>query len=81
MFIIYVIDSSTKNKMYKQGFIFLQNQKYRRLEIEKKFFSYFISEIAYCILHLQKMHFFQKMLSFSSEHSFKAVFIFNFFRS
>ena len=35
MFIIYVIDLSTENKM-NGGSYFYENQKYRPLEIEKK---------------------------------------------
>ena len=39
MFIIYVIDFSTKKKKCKDGGSnFLKNQKYRLLEIEKKIF-------------------------------------------
>ena len=41
--IIYVIDLSTKNKMKRRGFIFLQKSKYRQFEIENKFFFSVIS--------------------------------------
>ena len=54
MFIIKVIDLSTKDKKYK-------HQKYRPLEIEKKvFFSYFISEIP----HFSYKCFFRKCSMF-----------------
>ena len=38
MFIICVIDLSTENKIKGGGSYFYKNQKYRRLEIEKKIF-------------------------------------------
>ena len=65
MFIIYVIDLSTENKM-NGGSYFYENQKYRPLEIEKKkfCFSYFISEIA-------NFSYFPENAQFSSEYCFK----------
>ena len=47
MFIIYVIDLSTKNKMERRGSYFYKNQKHRWFEKEKQneFFKYLISEI------------------------------------
>ena len=46
MFIIYVIDLSTKDKNVKRGFIFLQKLKMQTIGNRKKiFFSYFISEV------------------------------------
>ena len=46
MFIIYVVDLSTKNKMWRRGLKFLQKLKMQMVVKRKKnVFSYFISEI------------------------------------
>ena len=46
MFVIYVTDLSTKNKMLRRGFISLQKPKIQAVGKRKKIiFSYFISEI------------------------------------
>ena len=50
MFIIYVIDSSTKNKMYKQGFIFLQKSKIQTVGNRRKVFQLF--HFRNCILDI-----------------------------
>ena len=68
MFIIYVIDLSTKNKMQTQGFIFLQKSKINTVGNRKKNFFH--------LIYFRKFQFFisafvQKMLNVSSEHSFK----------
>ena len=65
MFIIYVIDLSTKNKMLKTGFhIFTKIKNTDRLKLKKNTcFSYFISENPV-------FFFFQKMFNISWEHSF-----------
>ena len=60
MFIIYVIDLSTKNKMWRRGSYFYKNQEYRRLEKKYMFFSYFILEIP----NFSYIFFFRKFLMF-----------------
>ena len=67
MFIIYVIDLSTKNKMQRRGFIFLQKSKIKTFGNRKKKFQ---------LIHFRKsllfiFVFLQKMLNVLSEHSFK----------
>ena len=48
MFIIYVIDLSTKIKCKDGRSHFYKNQKYKPLKVENFFLSYFISEIPNC---------------------------------
>ena len=45
VFIISVIDLSTKNKMLRRGFVILQKSKIQTVGKKKKTFGYFISEI------------------------------------
>ena len=66
MFIIYVIDLSTKINCKDGGSYFYKNKKYRLLEIEKKIFFSSFQKIL--IFHICV---FQKMVNVSSEHSFK----------
>ena len=68
MFIIYIIDLSTKTKVLRQGLIFLQKSKIQTIGNGKKNFQ---------LIHFRKSYFFfvyvffQKMLNDSLEHSFK----------
>ena len=77
MFIIYVIDFSTKNKMYRQGFIFLQKPKILTVGNRKENFSDFLLEIPNFLIYV----FFQKILNVSSEHSLKGLYPHNFERA
>ena len=77
MFIIYVIDFSTKNKMYRQGFIFLRKPKILTVGNRKENFSDFLLEIPNFLIYV----FFQKILNVSSEHSFKGLYPHNFERA
>ena len=70
-FIIYVIDLSTKNKMQRGGFIFLQKSEIKTVgNIKKKIFFQLIH---FRIFLIFQNAFLQKMLNVSSEHSFKTV--------
>ena len=63
MFIIYVINSSNKNKMRERGFIFLKNQKYILLEIENRVILF----QKFLIFHICL---FKKIINVTPEHSF-----------
>ena len=69
MFIIYVTDLSTKNKLLRGGFPFLQKPKIQAVGKRKKiiFFSNSTAENP----NFSYMRFFQKMLYVSWDHSFK----------
>ena len=71
MFIIYIIDLSTKNKTEKGGFKFLNKSKIQTVKPREKMSNYFILEIP----NFAYMRFFQKMLYVSPKHSFKSKFI------
>ena len=67
VFIIYVIDLSTKNKMWRRGFIFFKKSKIQVAGNRQKKFQLF---------HFRNFEFFlyglfQKLPIVSSEHSFK----------
>ena len=66
MFIIYVMDLSTKNKMERQGFKFLQKLKINIIGNTKNIFQFFYFRNSYLFLYKP----FQKMLNVSPDHFF-----------